>query len=627
MTYLETSLQRLEFQITNAPPFPVQNISDPVGVHENTLARIPSIAGPGDGKLVSAEGDTRYVTSTFWTDLDDAEGDEGDEGDEIVASDEPSQAPGSTSSRAIPSQYHRNPVFRSTNAATRHLHPTENQIFSLWQTFVDNVDPILKMIHVPVTQRQLLRATQDLSQIPPTYECLMFSIYYAAVTSIQNPASVTALLQEEREALLDRYRLGVEQALHNANFMSAPDVTKLQALTIYLVCARESADKTYIWSMTGLLIRLAMKIGLHREPSTLGLPPFQAEMRRRLWWHICTLDVRTAEENDMDPLIYEPMFDTRFPANLNDADLDVHMTEPPLLTRQRSEMLYTLIRVEGSYAARKLVFSPRFTTDNGYPSLSIQEKNHSIGSILEDFSERYLRYCDNTIPICHLTVTSIQMVLAKVKLTINHPARNGALPLSDAQLCDLVPRSIEIIEYANTLRTSDQYSRWIWLFQKYIEWDAVAFLLHSLSAAPLPLPDLLERAWNAVDKFFNLWQDLVVDGDRRWRRLEHLRAKAIGKQSPETGSSDHHGHHAQTAVHGGRLEGGNAPTLTDTTSLEAPQPALMGEDQVYSDMSNGCLQQAFDSMMDAEYPAWSFENAAYALQGTSMELDKFIFDN
>jgi hypothetical protein len=104
--------------------------------------------------------------------------------------------------------------------------------------------------------------------------------------------------------------------------MSKPDLPALQALTLYLICARHTVDKGYIWTMIGTAFRLAMRIGLYRDPASLSVPPFLAEIRRRLWWQICILDVRTAEDNDIDPLICEHHFDTQFPANINDTDLD-----------------------------------------------------------------------------------------------------------------------------------------------------------------------------------------------------------------------------------------------------------------------------------------------------------------
>ncbi|EXJ66439.1 uncharacterized protein A1O5_10591 [Cladophialophora psammophila CBS 110553] len=570
----------------------------------------------------------RYVTTSFWTDLDDVNKD-----------DPPPVKHSTTAADSVSSMRPTEPsryqtfvfAFYSSTVDLRQLHPTEGRTFTLWQWFVERVDPVLKLIHIPTIQRQILQASQDLANIPPAFESLMFSIYHAAVTSIQCSVSYQTLLQEERQTLLDRYRFGVEQALAKANFMSSPNVPTLQALTLYLICARQSADKTYIWSLTGLLIRLAMKLGLHRDPVALGLPPFHAEMRRRLWWQILILDVRTAEDNDMDPVICEHAFDTKYPANVNDVDLDVNMTEPVRGSDRRTEMLFTLTRFEVSYGARKLVFSPKFTVDNGYPSLSVQEKIDMADSLLGKIEGKYLRNCDTRIPICFLAATANRIVLAKIKLTISHPTRSGSSKISQERHQSLVENSIEIIEYARTLRADDKYSRWVWLFQTYIEWDAVAFLLHSINA--VPLPTLLERAWKAIDTFFRDWKGHVLDTDRRWRRLESLRAKAATKQGlhglPSNAdeaqlTTRSWEQDANTTVSFIPLNSGNVANLGDCST----QPD--GEHQSHSALSTASRSHLAGEATGAEYVDWNFDNVPYIMQSAStweMDLDENAFSS
>lgn len=502
----------------------------------------------GSGKLVvEAGGDTRYVNGSFWADLEDVADDDDDEPQgvpsnatgtvEDATNFSPSPRPATDSSRS----YQRF-IFGMTTvpeaSGLRHLHPPEARIFSLWQIYLENVDPLLKLLHVPTTQRQVLRASSHLDNIPPPVEALMFAIYYAAVTSLQCSGVTQTLLQQEKPDLLEQYRIGFEQSLANANFMTAPDVATLQALTLYLICARQTIDKAFVWSMIGLLYRLATKLGLHRDPASLGLPPFMTEMRRRLWWHICILDVRVAEDNDTDPLICEHNFDTKYPSNVNDGDLDLSMTESPRLNHNRTEMLFCLTRFDISYTARKLVFSPKFSTDNGYPPLTLAEKSDIIDNLLKDLEENHFRCCDLEVPICFLAVTASRLVLAKMKLIIHHPARSQSSGLSQEQFTVLVASSIEIIEYAHELRTNVKYSRWLWLFQQYVEWDAVAFLLHSLTVSPLAA-HLADRAWKAIDGFLEDWKNHVPNGlrERRWRRLLALQAKARAKQG--LGASEH----------------------------------------------------------------------------------------
>ncbi|KAK5207203.1 hypothetical protein LTR72_008945 [Exophiala xenobiotica] len=629
---VESSLQRLE---SKGPAVESPHASEPASSssHETGIARNRQrTPDPESGRLVLEEGDTRYVTTSFWTDLDNADKDTAARVDH----------PTTTEIDSVPSAESTNEAgryqgfifaFSSESVDLHELHPIEGRIFTLWQVFLENVDPLVKLIHVPTIQRQILHASQNLANIPPTFESLMFSMYYAAVTSVQCADTCQMLFQEERQTSLDRYRFGTEQALAKADFMSNPNVPTLQALTLYLICARPSADKTYMWSMTGLLIRLATKLGLHRDPVALGLHPFQSEIRRRLWWQILILDVRTAEDNDLDPLICEHSFDTKFPANVNDVDLDVNMTEAVTESENRTEMLYALTRLKVSYGARQLVFSPKFTADNGYPSLSSQEKIGMTESLLKEIEQKYLRDCDTTIPLCFLAATATRMILAKIKLTISHPARSSS-GISQDRLQDLVGNSIEIVEYAHTLRCSEQYRRWVWLFQTYIAWDAVAFLLHSMNAGRIQSPTLLERAWKTINTFFGEWKDEVVEGDRRWRRLESLRAKAAARLTSQKllSTTDGEVQVQLTTTSFERPPDISAPSipmnLEEVTEVEnfGAQPNPESEHHPAPAFANVQGEAA----TTGDYFDWSFDNAPYAMQGApswEMDIDEDAFDS
>lgn len=168
-----------------------------------------------NGRLVDEEGGTRYVNGSFWTALEQE-----DTLTEPVA--EVAPAPTSVPSVVYDSDSYHKFIFGMSIApeasGLRHLHPLETRIFTLWQIYIENVDPLLKIVHVPTTQGQLLRACSHLDAIPPPVEAVMFSIYYAAVTSLQS--STRIFPDENRADLLDRYRTGLEQALAKAKFVS-----------------------------------------------------------------------------------------------------------------------------------------------------------------------------------------------------------------------------------------------------------------------------------------------------------------------------------------------------------------------------------------------------------------------
>ena len=54
----------------------------------------------------------------------------------------------------------------------------------MWQVFQENVDPILKVLHIPTMMKLIRDLRNSLDILTPSTEALMFAVYYAAITSL-----------------------------------------------------------------------------------------------------------------------------------------------------------------------------------------------------------------------------------------------------------------------------------------------------------------------------------------------------------------------------------------------------------------------------------------------------------
>lgn len=115
------------------------------------------------------------------------------------------------------------------------IHPEHIQIFRLWQIYLENVDPLLKITHTPTLQARIIDATSHIGTIDPTMEALIFSIYCVSIFSLTNDECLTFFMAP-RDDLLVRYQLGCRQALQNCRFLQTTDRDCLTALYLYLVC-------------------------------------------------------------------------------------------------------------------------------------------------------------------------------------------------------------------------------------------------------------------------------------------------------------------------------------------------------------------------------------------------------
>lgn len=74
--------------------------------------------------------------------------------------------------------------YRSADVDLRPFHPLPSQIPFMWQIYQENVDPLVKILHAPSMDKLIREIRNNLDTLTPPTEALMFSIYYAAITSM-----------------------------------------------------------------------------------------------------------------------------------------------------------------------------------------------------------------------------------------------------------------------------------------------------------------------------------------------------------------------------------------------------------------------------------------------------------
>lgn len=94
--------------------------------------------------------------------------------------------------------------YSSTDVDLRPLHPLPNQALFLWQVYQENVEPLLKVLHVPTMDRLMRDMGRRLAELSHGDEALVFSIYYAAIVSMedQNVGTSPFALFEPRLTIL-----------------------------------------------------------------------------------------------------------------------------------------------------------------------------------------------------------------------------------------------------------------------------------------------------------------------------------------------------------------------------------------------------------------------------------------
>lgn len=101
--------------------------------------------------------------------------------------------------------------------------------------FLENVNPLTKILHAPTMQLRIVGAASDLHSLPDDLEALLFAIYSSALASLDDE-DVLQKFGESKAKLLSVYRHGAQEALANAGLLRTSNVVVRQALALFIVC-------------------------------------------------------------------------------------------------------------------------------------------------------------------------------------------------------------------------------------------------------------------------------------------------------------------------------------------------------------------------------------------------------
>lgn len=357
------------------------------GVQGQLLPQVDAVAPRSLGKLLSGDGKSRYIDSSLWLDT----GTGAEMHDLSDDAEESQDVPTGLSSMTLG----YDPVTGALLGHSQDLfefHPSHEHAMKLWRAHVQNVEPLCRILHIQTTAEMVDAVSRLPSTATRAQECQIFTIYHCAVYSMDEEDCLRDLGQS-RGVLMAKYEHAMWQALVNASWLKTTEMPVMQALVLILICGRSYIDPHTFWMLTGIAVRIAQRMGLHRDGESLGLPPFEVQMRRRLFWQLLPLDGFAGQHSGTGISLPPSSWDVKKPLNIGDDQIYPDMTQLPELQEGATDMLYVLTRVELSdFFSRKAVGMK----DGHGPSLELlgEESAHYIDQVERTIEAKFLRYCD-----------------------------------------------------------------------------------------------------------------------------------------------------------------------------------------------------------------------------------------
>ncbi|THZ72897.1 hypothetical protein D6C85_04417 [Aureobasidium pullulans] len=412
----------------------------------------------------------------------------------------------------------------------RSLHPSVTDILECWRIYTMKVEPMIRLLHPPSFERRLLAAISDLDHVTGGMELLMFSICFAAVTCI-SPEDVQLQFYESKENLLKKSKYAIRKAMVDVNFMASRDIQTLQGLVIYLLLLRHQDDEDVLWTLTGTAVRMAQLMDLSNDSPRLKLSPFEVQMRRRLWWTICRLDLRTAEAYGLQPSLLETRSRDTLPLNVNDLDLYPEAIEAPAPRTGITDMTLPLVGYEITRLVSTINIPDSYDMGadgaDARMNQAIARKMRMVGECQTRLQSDYLQYANPSGPFDWMTTTFTRLMLTKCTLLIYHPLNGAATrPLTPEVKDQLFSASIDTVQYSHALKFEPRIEKWAWFFRGFVQWHALAYVAAELGHRTGTSE--VDRAWKVLNEVLENKHATTKGSDKSalWKPMHWLIQRA-----------------------------------------------------------------------------------------------------
>jgi hypothetical protein len=114
------------------------------------------------------------------------------------------------------------------------LHPSLPILSKLRDLYIDRVDPLVKILHLPTFWTALTNGLRNPQGTSKSLEAVAFNFYLVTIRSL-NEDECQSLFGLPKSVLFSRYRQASQQALVDAGFLSTSDPTTLRAYALFMV--------------------------------------------------------------------------------------------------------------------------------------------------------------------------------------------------------------------------------------------------------------------------------------------------------------------------------------------------------------------------------------------------------
>lgn len=275
-------------------------------------------------------------------------------------------------------------------------------------------------------------------------------------------------------------------------------------------------SKARNWLLFGLILRLAVRMGYHRDSSHFpAICPFQGEIRRRIWAMLYSLDIILSLQMGLPRITKDGQWDTKPPRNLLDTDFYEDSTSLPpsrpeneitpvfpllckhkilLVLGQIADWTMTADVVQGSSSGKdEMVLEERLRA--AYDSLPGHAKFTALTECLAQKPQDIVSRISTTalllkgLIVLYRRRTMLESAPLYTRRPSGHRDSEGDEHNNDAGLRKCIEAALQLLEYQQILDAEQQPGGTL----HSIRWPATSTMSHEFLMATVVLSSYMLR--------------------------------------------------------------------------------------------------------------------------------------
>ena len=242
---------------------------------------------------------------------------------------------------------------------------------------------------------------------------------------------------------------------------------------------RDRTRPAAIYSLMGVAVRIAERIGLHRDGDMFELSVLRSEERRRIWWQLQYMEIAIARLVGSLSMTLYAGWDTKPPANLEDDDLRrPNLRSLPAERSGLTSMSHCLWRYSILHMQRENMRQPGGVPESLSwllsPQVSLSEKDAKIDVIESALGSKFLQHCELLNPLHVYIQIGVRQFLLATRRTARQPRLVSAkiLEMTQQERDDFLNICTKGLDYYLMSQTTESLKGFQWHNDNYFQWPS-----------------------------------------------------------------------------------------------------------------------------------------------------------